>query len=53
MAKLIASHVTDSRASVRASGGSFERVTRLDGGDGELALAAGTCSQPLTPATQA
>ena len=41
MAKLIASHVADSRASVRASGGSFERLTRLDGGDGELALAAG------------
>ena len=41
MAKLIASHVVDSRASLRASGGSFERVTRLDGGDGELALAAG------------
>lgn len=41
MAKLIASRVTDSRTSVRASGGSLERVTRLDAGDGELALAAG------------
>jgi TRAP transporter TAXI family solute receptor len=41
MAKLIASHVADSRASVRASGPSFERVLRLDGGDGELALVAG------------
>lgn len=41
IAKLIASHIADSRTSVRTSGGSFERVTRLDGGDGELALAAG------------
>ncbi len=41
MAKLIASRIADSRASVRASGGSFERLTRLDGGEGELALAAG------------
>jgi hypothetical protein len=41
MAKLIANHVTDSRAGVPASGDSFERVLRLDGGDGELALAAG------------
>ena len=41
MAKLIASRVADSRASVRASGASFERVLRLDGGDGELVIAAG------------
>ena len=41
IAKLIANRVADSRASVRASGTSFERVLRLDGGDGELVIAAG------------